>query len=453
MSRRSGWLALGVLLLAFLLGVGAVALTRPPDCPVELVELALDAGELVPVAELVPEGSVGEERRPVVEAVAGLGGPLGEVVAGRFYPEGTAPPVLVPYGDGVVLAEAGPEVGDFRAVDLPEGSVRWGRGYDGGVARGGLVGDAFVVLVGGVDPVVVALDAGDGDARSCVRVPVAGESGQVATLLTDQAVTDVVVVAGPPAAAVTLSRIAPRDGRVVWDRELTGLAEAGSLTVVGATAVVSRLGVDPVRLADMAAAGGIGSAMVRAYSLDDGTDAWSYPAEQEASSTAASVVGSEPGSETVVVLTAREGRSGSSKATVARLAALDAGGAEEWSTRIGTGYWSASLWGDLVVAQGAGREGGAQLRAYSVADGELRWVLDSASLPSLGEQPRTNFGSGTAVGDRYLVPAPNGLLLVDPSTGETVRLDSEVAIDQVFAAGDHLLVRTGQALLVLEGVS
>ena len=450
MSRRAGWLVLGVLLLAFGAGLGAVLVSRGPECPVRLDELERDIGELVPVAELAPEGSVGAERQPVIDTIDGLGAPLGEVVAGRFYPEGTAPPVLVPFGEDVVLAGADPRTGDFLAVEVPEGSVRWGRGYDAGPARGGLVGDAFVVLVGGSAPSVVALDSGDGDLLSCVAAPVAGESGEVTTLLTDQAGTDVVVLAGPPAAPVTLSRIAPLAAEVAWQQELTGLVEAGSVTVVGETAVVSRIGSDPVRLADMAAAGGIGAPMIRAYSLADGSESWTYPASADHGSTAALVVGSEAGSDSLVALTASPGRTGSSKATVARLVALDSEGVERWSTRLGAGFWSASLWGDLVVAQGAGRTGGAQLRALSLTDGQLRWSVQSTTLPSLGEQPRTNFGSGTAVGDDYLVPAPNGLLIVDPATGETERLDSTVAVEQLVTAGDHLLVRTRDALLVLD---
>jgi outer membrane protein assembly factor BamB len=165
------------------------------------------------------------------------------------------------------------------------------------------------------------------------------------------------------------------------------------------------------------------------------------------------VVGSEAGTDRVVVLTAKAGRSRSSKASVARLVALEPDGTESWSTRIGNGYWSASLWGDLVVAQGAGRSGGAQLRAYSLVDGDLRWTLASADLPSLGDQPRTNFGSGTAVDEGYLVPSPNGLLLVDPATGEAQRLDSTVAVEQLFVAGDHLLLETRNALLVLDDPS
>ena len=152
------------------------------------------------------------------------------------------------------------------------------------------------------------------------------------------------------------------------------------------------------------------------------------------------------------MLTAEPGRSGSAKATVVHLAALDSDGAEQWSTVLGQGYWSASLWGDTVVAQGADPAGGAQLRAFSVPDGEPRWRSGRRRCPSLGDQPRTNFGTGVAVGEEYVVPAPNGLVVVDPVTGDVERLDSTVAVEQVFVAGDHLLVTTRDALLVLEAV-
>jgi outer membrane protein assembly factor BamB len=452
MSRRAGLLLLGVLVLAFGAGLGLTVALRGPGCPVELAELDNGTPELVAATELAPEGTVGEERRPEIDAMEALGDPFGDVVSGRFYAAGTPAPVLVPFGDDVVLASPGQDSGAFRAVDVPEGTVRWGRGYDGGAARGGLLGDDFVVLVGGPEPSVVSLDPEDGDQRSCVATPVGDASGAATTLLTDQAGADVAVVAGPPAAAVTLSRIAPVGEEVRWVEQLDGIVEAGSVTVVGGTVVVSRIAQDPVRLADMAAAGGIAAPMVTAYSLEDGRDLWSYPAADEAATTSALVVGSDPASGNLMVLTAEPGRSGSSKATRARLVALGPDGAETWSTRLGSGYWSASLWGDLVVAQGAAPRGGARLRAFDGTNGESLWSLDSATLPSLGEQPRTNFGSAVAVGEELLVPAPNGLVAVDPATGVVERLDSTVAVEQVFPAGDHLLVRTHDALFVLEAV-
>ncbi len=63
LSRRAGLVALGVVLVATGAGIGGVLLTRGPECPVELTELESDLGELVGVAELAPEGSVGDDRR------------------------------------------------------------------------------------------------------------------------------------------------------------------------------------------------------------------------------------------------------------------------------------------------------------------------------------------------------------------------------------------------------
>ncbi len=450
MARRTVWLLLAALVAAFTAGLGVVLVTTGPDCPVALAETDTGTPELVRAEDLAPEGSVGEERRPVIEAMEGLGGPFGGVVAGRFYETGDPVPVLVPFGTDVVLAGAQESGGDFRAVALPEGTLAWGREYDEGPARGGLVGDDFVVLVGGPTPALVALDSADGDERGCVAVPVGGEAGDVDVLLTDQAGTDVVVLAGRPAAPMTLSRIDPRAGELRWDRELDGVAQAGSVTAFSGDVVVSRVADDPVRLADMAAAGGIGAPMVTAYSLDDGSAAWTYPAAERSATTAASVVGSDADSGVLLVLTVAPGRSRSAKATVARLVALGPDGNQLWATRLGDGYWNASLWGRQVVAQGPGRRGGAQLRAFDAGDGRPAWSLQSTSLPSSGDQPRTNFGSAVAVGDGYVVPAPNGLVRVDPATGAFDRLDSPVAVDKVLVAGDLALVSTKQALLVLD---
>lgn len=103
----------------------------------------------------------------VVTAVQGLGGPFGTVLAGRFYEQADQVPSLVPAGDALGLATAG----SVRLVDVPSGAPRWGRSYDEGAARGGLVGEAFVVLVGGTTAAVVSLDAGDGAPQGCVPVP------------------------------------------------------------------------------------------------------------------------------------------------------------------------------------------------------------------------------------------------------------------------------------------
>ena len=425
----------GLVLLA-LLGAGAVVVARTLgdlSCGVEVAEVTGTATELVPADQLAPSGSVGEERRPVIDAVTGLG--LGEVVSGRFFDSGV--PALVPVGEEVALAT--PRA--LRLMALPDGTVDWGRSFGAPAAGGGLVGDELVTLVGGDEPTLVSLDPGSGEVVGCVAVPSPADR-QAATLLTDQAGTDVVVAVAAPAAPVELARVEPGDGPV-WERTPEGLTEVGSVDVAGDLVVVGRLGPDPVRRSEMAAAGGIAGATVTTYALSDGAPGWSFPADP--ASTAASVVG---GSDGVVVVLASSGRGRSAED---RLVALDADGEEVWSERLGAGYWSASLVGDLVLAQGADRSGGPQLRAFDVASGGAAWRVPSSSAPPVGRQPRRSFGAAVTLGPLLAVPSPNGVLLVDPASGEAERRDSEVAVEQLFPAGDHLVVRTDEALLVLTG--
>lgn len=449
--RRPGVLLVGAV-VAGLVGAGLVLLLRGlgPDCAVSVTSLDGPDTELVAVGELTPSGSVGDERRPVVDAVSGLG--LGEVVAGRFFEDGV--PSLVPIGDEVGLAT--PRT--VRVVGLPDGETRWGRSFGATAAGGGLVADSFVTLVGGATPSLLSFDPESGDLDGCVEVPSA-TGGDPTVLLTDQAGRDVVVGVGPPASAVTLSRVSPDDA-VVWERALTGLVEAGSVTVVGspdggsgggtgAAVVVSRLGADPVRRSEMAVAGGIGAPTLTAYSLDDGSPLWSYPAAPDVATTAVSVVGHDAEEGLLLVMASSAAGGTDSRLARNRLVALDAAGEEVWSTRLGSGYWEASLWGAVVVAQGADPAGGPQLRAFSVADGSPSWRIRSAEAPANGDQPRLNFGSAVPLGSQYAVPAPNGLVVVDPGSGSFERLDSDVAIQQVFPAGDHLVVRTDEALLVI----
>jgi hypothetical protein len=102
-----------------------------------------------------------------------------------------------------------------------------------------------------------------------------------------------------------------------------------------------------------------------------------------------------------------------------------------------------------VVAQGADPRGGPQLRAFDAKHGSPTWRLRSEQAPPRGPDPRTNFGEAVQVGSRVLVPSPNGLLSVDPASGRAERLDSDVAIEQVLPLGDHAVVRTADALLVV----
>lgn len=53
------------------------------------------------------------------------------------------------------------------------------------------------------------------------------------------------------------------------------------------------------------------------------------------------------------------------------------------------------------------------------------------------------------VADRYLLPAPNGVISVDPRTGLVTRLDSSEPVEQLLPLGQHVVVRTPTALLVV----
>ena len=444
MPRRA--LLVGALVLAGLAAAVLVALTRKVDaeCPVPLEPVPQEQPALVELAELVPTGSVGATRKPVVQAAGALGAPFGEVVSGRFYDEGV--PVIVPFGERTMLASASGSGGLFQAVALPDGEVDWARRYDAGAARGGLVGDAFVVLLGGADPSLLALASDDGAVLGCRAVPA---EGAVTTVLTDQADADVVTAVGSAAGPVTLARLEPQAAELRWERRLEEVTEAGSVTVVGPSVVVSRLAADPVRRAEMAAAGGITAPMLTAYSLDDGAPTWQYPSSPDRATTAVSVVDGDASADLLTVL-ASQGAGRFPERSTVRLVALDPTGSEVWSAPLGRGFWGAELWGAHVVAQGPDPRGGAVLRSFSLATGEPEWEISTADLRPLPDGARRNFGSAVEVGERFVVPAPNGLLVVDPRTGSARQLDSEVPIEQVVPAGDHALVRTEDAVLVVE---
>jgi hypothetical protein len=45
---------------------------------------------------------------------------------------------------------------------------------------------------------------------------------------------------------------------------------------------------------------------------------------------------------------------------------------------------------------------------------------------------------------------PGGLVLVDPTSGEATAVRTSLRVDQVLPVGDHVLLRSGEALLVLD---
>src|SRR4051794_41610419 len=98
--RRGAALVAGVVLVALVLAAGVVAMVRRgPGCPVSMPES--DAlPQLVRAADLAPSGSVGEQRRPALDALDRLRAPFDGLVAGRFYESPSQVPTLVPSGSG-----------------------------------------------------------------------------------------------------------------------------------------------------------------------------------------------------------------------------------------------------------------------------------------------------------------------------------------------------------------
>ena len=228
---------------------------------------------------------------------------------------------------------------------------------------------------------------------------------------------------------------------------LEGSGEVGSVSALPGQVVVSRVTRDPVRLAEMAEAGGIERPMVTAHSLDDGTETWTWPRGRAVALTATAVLDTDPATGEVYVLEVEgPGRAGRSSTLVA----LDADGRVRWRQRLGAGYWDASIVADLLLAQGPASGGGALLRAMHRQDGSRAWSLVSRDYPA----PRPalqRFGPATSIGGRLVMTAPGGLAVVDPATGEDTRVRTTLRVDQVLPVGDHLLLKAGDALLVLDG--
>jgi hypothetical protein len=110
------------------------------DCTVRTEARDDDVPAFVGRSALVPNGSVGDERAPVVAAADDLPPPFGPVVSGRFYGSEERVPQLVADGDAVVLAVPPRSAGGpttLQEVEPPEGENRWTRTYSGGPASGG----------------------------------------------------------------------------------------------------------------------------------------------------------------------------------------------------------------------------------------------------------------------------------------------------------------------------
>ena len=421
------------------------------SCPVESALLEDPEVGLLPVAELLPEGTVGDERRPVVQAADEVAGvlDLGEVVSGRFHGSPLDVPALVPLDAAVPghVLLAAPDAGGgqvLTAVGVPGGEPSWSRSFAAPMRGGGLVGEHLVVLSGGARPGVLTLDPAEGEVRSCLTLPV--DAGEGTRLLADQAGAEI-VLATATEPGVRVLKVDPGSAEVPWTHDSDALTEAGSVTVVpdeeGAMVVVGRTVADPVRMAELATAGDPAPS-VEALALSDGRSLWT------SGDGAVAVVGAGEGG-TLVLLTASVAPDAPGDEPVFSLAALDTDGTELWRTELGREPVGAELWGDTVVVRGVTPAGRLELRAFPLTTGRQTWRL-TTSTDEDGDGPDGGLGAGTSLGGRYVVPAPAGLLEVDPATGEhrLVRAGGQrLAVDQVLPVGDLVLIRSGAALLVV----
>ena len=423
----------------------------PTDvCGVETASVAEPEPGLLPVTDLLPAGSIGDERRPLVaaadEVARALG--VGEVMAGRFHESPLDVPGLVPLDAAVpghvLLAVPAAEGGQaLTALEVPGGGPTWRRSFAAPMRGGGLVGEHLVVLAGGARPGVLVLDPADGRVRDCLTLDDAGADAS-ARVLADQAGPEVVLVTST-GAGVTVHKVDPASAEVPWTGQLEELTDAGSVTVVpdedGAVVVVGGTVPDPVLLADLAAVSTTAAApSPEALFLADGRPAWTHPTD----GSAAAVVAEDDG--VVVVLSATPDADAPQRRPAFSVAALDAQGTELWRADLGREPVGAELWGDTVVLRGTTPVGRLELRGVSVATGTPTWRL---TTPAGRGDPDRGLGAGTALGDRYVVAAPAGLLEVDPRSGEHRLIRTDLVLDQLLPVGDLVLLRSGAALLVV----
>lgn len=451
MRGRAGYVAAGTVAAGVLAG-GLVWWqssgddATEPTCGVQTAAVARPEPGLLPVADLLPSGSVGDERRPIVtaadEVAAELG--LGEVVSGRFHDTALDVPGLVPLDaalpGAVLLASPSADGQLLTAVRLPEGEAVWAREFGTPMRGGGLVGDLLVVLTGGDVPGVLILDPADGAVHGCVVLDEEVSTGDV-RVLADQAGPEIVLALG--SGGVTVHDVDPASASIGWSRRLTALTEAATLTVVpdedGAVVVVGAAGPDPVLLGDLAGTDAAGS--LEAVGLADGAPAWTYP---EDGSAVGVVDAGEDG--TLVLLSAGRDPQRPQRPPTLSVVALDAGGTELWRRRLGREPVGLELWGDTVVVRGDDGSGRPALRGHALATGQPTWRLTSPAAPDGSDG---GLGGGTALGDRYVVTAPGGLLAIDPRSGEHRLVRTDLLVDQLLPVGDLVVLRSGAALLVV----
>lgn len=443
-SRTSASLLVGLALV----GVVAVAFPGAPwsdekdgDCPVAVRELEATA-QFVGRDELLPSGSVGARRREVVEGFSGLG-PLGPVVAGRFFEQRIDVPALVPFGDRLALVAA-PEGRPARvsavdvALDVPVtdwSSEIAARGEAWTTFAAGPVGDDWVSVFSGTRPTLLTLDQ-DGASRVCLPVPLDAAGADVVAV-TDQAAEDVVVLASAATAGAWLGVIDPADGQVGATRRTEGPQTWQDVEVAGGMVVGSRWAPSTIGTSGAPRPGDAQEPWVAAWDLE-GEQRWTYPAEGERPFPAVLVELGDDGTSYVVSFD----RGGP------WLDAVDGDGQRVWRNRLRAGGWSGSLWDDVVVMRAPDPDGGPMLRAFDVRDGSARWTVRSRQAPAVGDDPRSGFGSPLTDREAHWVPSPNGLLRIDRRTDAVRRVDSRMPIDELVRIGDRVLVRSGPAVLV-----
>ena len=445
-SRTSAGLLLGLALVC-VLGAGVWWITGPDDgddgCPLR-VEPQQVRAQLVDRSALLPAGSVGAGRREVVEGLSGLG-PLGEVVAGRFYERQVEAPALVPFAGRLALVGA-PEGGPATVTvvdpaDEAADSTAWTTAVsrtDSGswtTFTGGAVGDDWVSVFSGSTPTLLSLDQ-EGARRACLALPFDGGGADVVAV-TDQAQEDVVVLASAVGSGWWLGVLDPVAGEVSESRREEGPQTWQDVAVTGDLAVGSRWLPATVGTSGVPRPGDAEAPWIAAWGLD-GQDRWTYPAEGARPFPAVLLDQGEDGTSYVVSFD----RGGP------WLDAVRADGERAWRSPLQPGEWSGSLWDDVVVMRGPTPSGGPMLRAFDVRDGRERWTVSPRQAPPVGDGPRADFGSPLTEEDAWWLPSPNGLLRIDRTTGQVRRVDSEARVDEVVRVGEHVVVRSGPAVLV-----
>jgi hypothetical protein len=433
----------GLVLVFLLTGLSAVLLREDQpagDCAVQ-VSAGAAAAQLVARDAHLPEGSEGARRRAVVDAVEGIGGPVGSVATGRFFERRDRTPTVLAYDDRLALVST-PAVGraTVNVVDPDTAATDWRVDLSSSplwtTFTGGPVGEDLVLAFSGHDPTLLTLDA-DSAPLGCLTLRTGRRAHEGSTdVRTDQAAADVVVatVGRAPAHPRVVTRLQPSTGRDRWS--VDGSGPLASVTVAGGLVLLARSDSATVATEGLPGPGASRGPWVEALHLEDGLPAWELDD--------ASVLLTAGPDATSYLLQTGGGRP--------RLVAVDAEGRRRWSHPAPLAFRSAWLWRDRLVLRGPDPGGGPMLRAYDTATGDPAWQLRGRQVPPVGETPRNGFGTPLVEDGTAWLPAPNGVVEVDTATGRATRHDSDAPVDQLLRVGDpadgRVVVVSGTALLV-----